>query len=630
MALDFPASPSSGQTFSSNGVTWSFDGDKWKISTGTGIEPVFISSSTPTGVDGQLYWDSDESTAYIYYNDGNTAQWVPLVSTAPVTFDATAIVSGTLPVARGGTGTTSFDAGKIVEGNTEAEVVDTGSDGHFKVTTEGTERLRIDSSGDATFTGDLTISAPEGISAALLLQADEGDDNGDTWRIISNQDDNDLTFSNNVSGSFADKVTFRNDGKVGIGTSSPKRQLHINGGSETVKIQLTNTSTGSSTDGDGFQIAIATNGDAYLEQRENSPLIFSTNNIERMRIDSSGRLLINHTADTAPDSYASKLQLCDTGDGGSSISIRRDENTNSPPVLLFTKSRSGSKGGNTLVNNGDTIGKLVFYAADGTDVNTKCAQILAEVDGSPGSNDMPGRLVFSTTADGANSPTERLRISSSGNVGIGTTSPGFKLHCVEDGSFAGICASSNVTADALASRFALGNSVGTARFTVNMKGGNNEIAYLGSEGSFPFYFQTNGAERVRIASDGKVGIGTGSPAEALHVVGDIVATGDITAFYSSDRRLKENIKNIPDAVEKVQQINGVSYSWKDKEIDGYFKREKEIGVIAQDVEEVLPEIVATRDDGYKAVRYDRLVALLIEAVKEQQEQIDELKAKLEG
>ena len=157
MALDFPASPSNGQVFSSGGVSWTFDGEKWKISS-SGIEPVFISSSTPTGVAGQIYWDSDESTAYIYYDDGNTAQWVPLVSTAPVSFDTSAIVSGTLPVTRGGTGTTSFDAGKIAEGNTEAEVVDTGSDGHFKVTTEGTERLRINNAGTATFTGEVQDS----------------------------------------------------------------------------------------------------------------------------------------------------------------------------------------------------------------------------------------------------------------------------------------------------------------------------------------------------------------------------------------------------------------------------------------------------------------------------------------
>lgn len=165
MALDFPASPTNGQVFSSGGVSWTFDGEKWKISSSS-IEPVFISSSTPTGVAGQIYWDSDESTAYIYYDDGNTAQWVPLVSTAPVSFDTSAIVSGTLPVARGGTGTTSFDAGKIAEGNTEAEVVDTGSDGHFKVTTEGTERLRVDTNGI-----DLTGNYRSNVTAVTTTDA---------------------------------------------------------------------------------------------------------------------------------------------------------------------------------------------------------------------------------------------------------------------------------------------------------------------------------------------------------------------------------------------------------------------------------------------------------------------------
>jgi hypothetical protein len=82
------------------------------------------------------------------------------------------------------------------------------------------------------------------------------------------------------------------------------------------------------------------------------------------------------------------------------------------------------------------------------------------------------------------------------------------------------------------------------------------------------------------------------------------------------------------------EISGVTYKWneeylKDKEVDGYFVRETEVGVIAQEVEKVLPEVVATRENGYKAVRYEKLVALLIEAVKDQQKQIDELKARLE-
>jgi len=103
------------------------------------------------------------------------------------------------------------------------------------------------------------------------------------------------------------------------------------------------------------------------------------------------------------------------------------------------------------------------------------------------------------------------------------------------------------------------------------------------------------------------------------------ATGDITAFASSDERLKDNIQTIPNAVEKVQQIKGVSFDWNGNQTN---HSGHDIGVIAQDIEKVLPEIVATRANGYKAVRYEKIVALLIEAVKEQQLQIEELKSKL--
>ena len=108
--------------------------------------------------------------------------------------------------------------------------------------------------------------------------------------------------------------------------------------------------------------------------------------------------------------------------------------------------------------------------------------------------------------------------------------------------------------------------------------------------------------------------------------GTLDVTGDITAYSTSDERLKDNITPIPYALEKLHQINGVTWDWNDKsEKEGH-----DVGVIAQDIEKVLPQLVTTRDTGFKAVRYEKIVALLIEAVKEQQTEINELRSTLQN
>ena len=127
------------------------------------------------------------------------------------------------------------------------------------------------------------------------------------------------------------------------------------------------------------------------------------------------------------------------------------------------------------------------------------------------------------------------------------------------------------------------------------------------------------------------GVGTG----ASGTTGEIRATNNITGYYSSDINLKENIKPINDALNKLLRINGVNFDWKDDYIeerggeDGFFVRKNDVGVIAQEIEEVLPEIVATREDGYKAVKYEMIVPLLIESIKEQQNIIEKLTKRVE-
>ena len=108
----------------------------------------------------------------------------------------------------------------------------------------------------------------------------------------------------------------------------------------------------------------------------------------------------------------------------------------------------------------------------------------------------------------------------------------------------------------------------------------------------------------------------------ISVTGAIQATGDVIAFHSSDYRLKNNINTIENALDKVDQMRGVEFDWSDKQ-DSW--EGHDIGVIAQEVEKVIPEIVIERDDGYKAVSYHKLTALLIQAVKELKEEIKELK-----
>ena len=128
------------------------------------------------------------------------------------------------------------------------------------------------------------------------------------------------------------------------------------------------------------------------------------------------------------------------------------------------------------------------------------------------------------------------------------------------------------------------------------------------------------------ASTQLLSLGVGTAASGT--TGEIRATNNVTAYYSSDRQFKENIQPIENALYKVNQIGGYEFDWKrEYKIEHGFEGH-DIGVIAQEIESVLPEVVTTKFNGYKGVKYEKMVPLLIEAIKELSSQLEELRKQI--
>jgi hypothetical protein len=236
----------------------------------------------------------------------------------------------------------------------------------------------------------------------------------------------------------------------------------------------------------------------------------TTGGTGRLFIDSSGRLLVG-TSTARSNFFGTTLSsLTQTeGTGGSTargaLSVINNDVSNNPAYVLLGRSGAATLGSNAAVVSGSRLGTLTFHGADGTSF-IEAATVAGEVDGTPGTNDMPGRLVFSTTADGAASPTERLRITSAGLVGIGTNSPARQLDVNSTAIF-----DSNGNGSTTSPSIAIG-STGTG------------LSYIGSQ---QLAFLTNSAERARIDSSGRLLVGTSSAATGtdsqyslIHVYGN--------------------------------------------------------------------------------------------------------------
>jgi hypothetical protein len=329
------------------------------------------------------------------------------------------------------------------------------NDNSMQLYANNTERLRIDSSG-RLLVGTSSALSGSGINANYnssnaLLQVvgnSSGTPRGATFAlgrsqaasaIIANDFIGGLIFSDNASAEFAHIFCYA-DAAAGTGdhpsrlvfsttadgASAPTERMRIGSNGNIIFNFNGSTATGTSLFADGTAASPGLSfwadgsSDTGIFRPGANILGFTTGGTERARIDSSGRLLVGSSTggDVNYGGGTGGFHLVN-GNADPHLMIRRAGGNGS---LTLVRS-NGTVAAPTVVANNDVIGQIRFVPYDGTDYTLQCARISAEIDGTPGANDVPGRLVFSTTADGANTPTERLRITSAGRVGIGTTSP---------------------------------------------------------------------------------------------------------------------------------------------------------------------------------------------------------------
>ena len=293
---------------------------------------------------------------------------------------------------------------------------------------------------------------------------------------------------------------------------------------------VTGVCTATSFAGDGSNLTGISAGTALTGSMDNTVCtVTGANAIQgesNVRIDSNGRVLVgaasanvihNQNANAAGDSTTPLIYTEGTGDSKSLTIVSDNTNAWRGSVLGLGRTRGTSVGDNTIVADGDNVGQIVFPAADGTNIRHNCASIRADIDGTPGENDVPGRLVFSTTADGAALTTERMRINSNGDLCVGKTSAIGKAEIATSASEIGLTVSNSVHDSQLQILATAADKNSSIFFGDNGDGNVGHIDYDHNDNNLNF--RVNSAERLRIDSSGRVGINDSTPTEAtLRVV----------------------------------------------------------------------------------------------------------------
>jgi hypothetical protein len=341
-------------------------------------------------------------------------------------------------------------------------------------------------------------------------------------------------------------ITIDTSQRVGIGTTSPNRQLEV-ATAGTAYIRAADT-----TNSVNMEMLAASSG-GWIGTQTNHSLNFQTNNTERARIDTSGRLLVG------------------TSDGSGSVArLIVQGASNSSPVTQFQIAYNGNANSGFAANG--TLGEIRF--TDQASNSNLFAVIKAETDGVTGTNDYPGRLTFSTTADGASSPTERMRITNNGLTYQYSTSAGYAC-------------------------------------SISAAAGTTQEIFIGQHSS--------------------TGISTGTTSYKVFSNGNVQNTNNsYTAL--SDIKLKENIVDAGSQWADIKALRVRNYNLKEGQTH------RQIGLVAQEVEPISPGLVYESPDrdaegndlgtNTKAVQYSVLYMKAVKALQEAMERIEQLETEM--
>jgi len=399
---------------------------------------------------------------------------------------------------------------------------------------------------------------------------------------------------------------WNSSGNVGIGTTAPASKLHLYDASVNNYLTITAPLAAQSS----ISFGDITNGQDSVLYRPGSTRdlrIYTTTAGDVVSVTQAGNVGIGTTAPGDRLDVAGNINASGTYYYGDSKAMFQYSDTwlRLNPTGAFT---NGIYAGTTIFRTDGTLqvgaSGATLGVASGGDLNYHAGQIFGDY--------------------------------STGNVGIGTTAPGYKLEVNGSGKISTLYVSpATQTNQSVVNIYNTGGFFYIGRESSSggsvLTGSSAYAAILSPMGTYSMQFGVNNAVAMTILNGGNVGIGTTAPTNKLQVAGTIYTSSTVTA--ASDIRHKTNIQTLPkNTLEKVLDLRGVSFNWNTEYLKKYpdISKANQIGVIAQEVEKIYPELVLTDPDGYKSVAYDRFGPILIEAVKEQQKEIDSLKSEVDS